>query len=457
VTSSNLETRDHIEALWRLTGGAAPVDRLEVSGPAHVFESRYAVTEAAASAVGAASMAAAAILEARGGPAQTVTIDRRHAAAAFAAERLIRRDGAPVEAWAPLSGRYVTADDRSIQLHCNFPHHAEGIARRLGVPLEREAFAEAIRGWRAVDLETALIEDGMVAAAYRTREEWDAHPHALATSALPPLSLERIGDAEVVPLAEAARPLDGVRVLDCSRVLAGPVAGMTLASHGAEVLRVGAEHLPVTESGVLSTGFGKRATHIDLRTAGGRSTFETLLRDADVVIDAFRPDALARLGFGAERLAEVRPGIVVVQLCAFDWTGPWGGRRGFDSIIQSTTGLALPGSDPSEAPSHLPVQALDHATGFLAAFAAMRALGRRQIEGGSWLARLALLRTRNWLVGLGEGGAPEAPPDFEPYMFEVDSAFGRLRAVRPIDALPSSPTRWDRAPEPVGASTPEWL
>jgi len=449
-------SEDRVGALFALTGGAAPdLGQLAFDGPEHVLPSAFAVTESAAVSVGAATLAAADLFEARGGPSQPVAIDRAHAAAAFSAERLLRVNGAPVEAWAELSGAYRTADDRFIQLHCNFPHHAEGVARVLGVPLERAAFEQAIAGWNAVDLEAALIDSNMVGAAYRTLDEWNAHPHAQATASLPALDLTRLGEADVAPLPRAERPLEGVRVLDCSRVLAGPVAGMTLASHGADVLRVGASHLPTVENGVISTGFGKRSANIDLRTPEGKATFNRLLSGADVLIDAFRPGALERHGFGPSEVARIRPGIAMVQLCAFDWVGPWGGRRGFDSIIQTTTGIALAASEDG-IPRHLPVQALDHATGYLAAFAALRALARRQTEGGSWLARLALLRTRNWLVALGEGGAADEPVDLSTYTQEVDSPFGGLTAVRPPDSLPISPPRWDRSPSLVGSDAPEW-
>ncbi len=455
--SDSTASVDHVAALHALTGGASPdLDWLEFSGLLHILESPFAVTEAAAVSVGAAALAAAELFEARGGIARPITVDRAHAVAAFSIERLLRVNGNHVEAWAALSGAYRTRDQRYIQLHCNFPHHAQGVADRLGVPLERTAFETAIANWDAVDLETALIEDGMIAAAYRTLDEWDSHPHALATAALPPLELSRIGDADIPSLPSADRPLEGVRVLDCSRVLAGPVAGMTLASHGADVLRVGAGHLPTVDNGVISTGFGKRSAHIDLRTPEGKATFTHLLSEADVLIDAFRPGALEGHGFGPAEVARIHPGIVIVQLCAFDWSGPWAGRRGFDSIIQSTTGLALAASEDG-APNHLPVQVLDHATGYLAAFAALRALTRRQSEGGSWLARLSLLRTRNWFVALGEGGAPDEPVSLKRYTHELDSAFGALTAVRPFDGLPASPPRWDRAPSPVGSDSAEWL
>lgn len=453
LTDSNADVQD----LWALTGDEpAATDGLTVSGPDQVLASRFAVTESAAASIGAATVAAADLLVARGGPRQAVEIDRAHAAAAFSMERLLRRDGSSGDLWAPLSGLYGARNGRFVQLHCNFPHHAAGVAERLGVPEERSAFEAAIADWDAEELERSLIEAGMVGAMYRTLDEWDAHPHAHATRDLPVLELTQLDDAGARALVPAARPLEGVRVLDCSRVLAGPVAGMTLASHGADVLRVGADHLPFTGA-VVATGFGKRNANIDFRSEDGRATFTRLLGEADVLIDAFRPGALASHGFSAEAVARIRPGIVVVQICAFDWDGLWGGRRGFDSIIQTTTGLAMAAAGEDSRPVHLPVQALDHATGFLGAFAAIRGLARRQAEGGSWLARLSLLRTRNWLVNLGEGGTPERSVDLERYMHEVDSAFGQLTVVRAVGGLEASPPRWERAPSEIGSSAAEWL
>ncbi len=355
-----------------------------------------------------------------------------------------------------------------MQIHANFPHHAAGVAARLGVGEEREAVAAAIARWDAFELERALIADGMIGAAYRTLGEWAAHPHAAATARLPLIEVERLGDAD--PVAPAAgeraagdgRALAGLRVLDCTRVLAGPVCGQTLAAHGAEVLRVGAAHLPFIPMGVMTTGFGKRNAFADLDTPDGRAAFGALADGAHVLVDAYRPGSLAARGFGAADLAQRRPGIVVVEICAFDWVGPWAGRRGYDSIVQTTTGLALAGADAARAggsevpegqPVHLPVQALDYATGYLAAFAAQRLVAHQRRAGGSWRARLSLLRTRNWLASLGGPSpfTPGPPPDLSPWLHTVDSPFGRIEAVRPVAG------RWDTPPAPLGTSPAAWL
>lgn len=417
--------------------------------------SGYRLADIAGATVAAATLAAKDAGAALGrGPRGPITIDTDHALADWRAHVLL--DGRAPAMWAELSGRYRTADDRFVQLHCNFPHHAAGVAARLGVDPIRDQVAAAIAGWEAFELEDVMRRDGMIAAAYRRPAEWADHPHAAATDPLPLISIDRLGDAEAAkPRAGAGdRPLSGVRVLDCSRVLAGPVCGRTLAAHGAQVLRVAAPHLPSIEGAVLATGFGKRNADVDLETDEGRATFSRLLEQADVFVDAYRPGALAARGFSAERAAELRPGIVVVEICAFDWVGPWAGRRGYDSIVQSTTGIALGQADAigADEPVHLPVQALDFGTGYLAAFAAARLLADQRRRGGSLRARVSLLRTRNWLVGLGgpEPFQPGVRADIDRYLHTMDSGFGPLTAVTPVAG------RWDLPPSPLGSSPAEW-
>ncbi len=364
--------------------------------------------------------------------------------------------------WADLSGYFRTADDRAIQFHANFDHHAAGIVRRLGCEPTRESVAAATATWQADDLEAALVSDGMIGAKLRTLDEWQQHPHAVATAHLPLVSIEQIGDAAPhdrtgVRDPSGDGPCGGMRVLDCSRVLAGPVCGQTLAGLGADVLRVGSSDLPSVPVCVMSTGFGKRNAFVDLGTTAGRETFSGLLADANIWVDAFRPGALANHGFSPEHVAERHPGIVVVQLSAFDWTGPWAGRRGFDSIVQSTTGVVDAGTRAAGRhlpgdPTPLPVQALDYATGYLAAAAAMRVAQHQATDGGSWLVRLSLLRTRNWLVGLRPPAtfAPATPTVEDADLVTVESAFGRVTAARPVFGASAS------APRPLGSSEPVW-
>ena len=376
-------------------------------------------------------------------------LDRRRVVALCAGRADV--DGEPIPSWADLSGYYRTAAGGYLQFHANFPHHAAGIVDRLGCAPDREAVQEAVMQWDADELETALIADGMIAARLRTLDEWAAHPHAAATNALPVITVERLGDAP------PRNPSRRRRVLDCSRVLAGPVAGLQYAAHGADVLRVGSAHLPSVEIGVLTTSSGKRNAFVELGTESGRQTFGRLLDGADVWIDAYRPGALAARGVPVDAAP---PGSVVVQVCAFDWVGPWAGRRGFDSIVQSTTGIVHAGSQStksgaaeSDRPVPLPVQALDYATGLLAAYAAERLVHHQAAVGGTWLARLSLLRTRNWLVAAG-GPTPFTHGAVEPdpsAMHTVATPFGAVTTARPIGG------DWPHGPQPLGSSAPVWL
>jgi CoA-transferase family III len=429
VTIRNATIRD-VASL--VPGPPLAIDDVEISGDGG-FASAFDVDTAAVASAMLANLAF-----------DVATIDRDRVLALFAGR--VEVDGAPIPTWADLSGYYATSDGGYIQFHCNFPHHAAGVVARLGCEPTRDSVQRAVLEHDPYLLERQLIDDGMIAAKLRTMHEWDQHPHAIATADLPLISIERIGDG---PPRSPDRRL---KVLDCSRVLAGPVAGLTFAAHAADVLLVGAERLPSVEAGVLLTGFGKRNTFADIDTPAGRADFSRLLDEADIWIDAYRPGAFASRGFAPERCT---PGTITVQLCAFDWVGPWAGRRGFDSIVQSTTGIVDAGSVASgrTQPTPLPVQALDFCTGLLAAFAAAQ-LARHQSEhGGTWLARLSLLRTRNWLVSL-------APPrQFEPRsviaspsaVHTVATPFGAVTAALPIGGS------WPHGPQPLGSADPTWL
>jgi crotonobetainyl-CoA:carnitine CoA-transferase CaiB-like acyl-CoA transferase len=412
-------------------GPPLAIDHVEIKGTGG-FASAFDVDQAALASAVLANLAF-----------EVTDIDRDRVLALFAGN--VEVDGAPIPTWADLSGYYRTSDGGHIQFHCNFPHHAAGVVSRLGCEPTRAAVQQAVLEHDPFVLEQQLTDDGMIAAKLRTMNEWSQHPHANATNDLPLITVERLGDG--APRDPSRR----LKVMDCSRVLAGPVAGLTFAAHGADVLLVGAEHLPSVQAGVLVTGFGKRNTFADLNTETGRADFGRLLGDADVWIDAYRPGALARRGVPLERCA---PGTVVVQLCAFDWLGPWAGRRGFDSIVQSTTGIVDAGSVASgrTEPTPLPVQALDFCTGLLAAFAAAQ-LARHQSEhGGTWLARLSLLRTRNWLVSLGRPQPFELHPAVPPAsaMHTVSTPFGDVTAARPIGGS------WPHGPQPLGSAPPMW-
>jgi crotonobetainyl-CoA:carnitine CoA-transferase CaiB-like acyl-CoA transferase len=259
---------------------------------------------------------------------------------------------------------------------------------------------EAVGTWKGIELEEALIAADTCAALVRTPQEWIDHPQQQAVAGLPLLEILRIGDSPAEPLPEAERPLSGVRVLDLARILAGPVATRTLAAHGAEVLQVSAGHLPNVDQLVIDTGFGKRSTRLDLRQRRDNDTLKALLKEADVFLQAYRPGALDTLGMAPAELAAIRPGVIYVTLSAWGHEGPWSHRRGYDSLVQSATGIAWECARDA-IPGTLPAQVQDHACGYLAAFGTMVALARRATRGGSYLVRVSLAQTGHWFRGLG--------------------------------------------------------
>lgn len=465
MTTTHEQLREVLGGVGLDPAGAALV---ATTGPAAALPSVFDVTEAATTAVAASALGAALWRHRAGAGGRTadgplVEVDRRHAALSFRAERHLEVDGGgPADLWDPLAGYYPTRDDGWVQLHTNFPHHREAVLRVLGVDGDREAVAAALSAWDAGELETAVAAAGGCAAQLRTAEEWAAEPAAVAIAAQPLVALERIGDAPAEPSPSAGPTAGGrpLRVLDLTRVVAGPVAGMTLADHGADVLHLLGPGMPTFDALHVGTGFAKREAHLDLRDPADRDRFLALVADADVVLDAFRPGALAGIGLGADDLVARRPGLVVVQLSAYGQEGPRARWRGFDSLVQTTSGICDEGRRAAgrDEPTPLPAQVLDYATGHLAAFAALAGVVRRHDEGGSWRARLSLARTAHWLLGLPRvpADAPVADVDPSDLLEQLDSPFGPLTSIRPPGALDGAPVAHRGPPHPRGSDEPTW-
>jgi CoA-transferase family III len=417
-----------------------------------VLPGRFRLGSAAAALVDATTRAAAELLRARGGDPGPVGADARHAAAAFRSERYVRVDPLPDlgDVQDPLTGNYRAADGW-VRLHCNYPHHLAAVGTALGTCVDRAEVEAAVSRRSALDIEEAVVEAGGAAAAMRSRPEWSAHPQGLALKQLPLLSIEQIGDAPPLRPSTADRPLSGVRVLDLTHVIAGPVCGRTLAGHGADVLHVGAAHLPVVGPLLVDTQFGKRSTYLDLRVPDQAAQLRSLVAGADVFIQSYRPESLAGRGFGPADLAALKPGIVVVDVTAWGWAGPWRTRRGFDSLAQMATGIAF--GDP---PVPLPAQFLDHGSGWLAAYGAMLALRKRMEAGGSWRVRVSLARTGMWLDELGQTVEAGTEPVVDDLLTQTDSAFGRLTHMTMPGELPGAPPHWDYGPRTPGGDAPEW-
>ncbi|WP_206953753.1 CoA transferase [Trinickia acidisoli] len=460
-----------LEHLWSFAGcDAAALNDIRLVGADPGLPSVYRVGALASAAIGAAALAASECHRLRTGCRQRVEIEQRRALAVFRSERYLRiDDGAAAELRDPLMGFYETRDGRWIQLHTNFPHHRRGVVNLLDCADDHAAVSEAIRGWDGAALDQALADAGLCAALIRSPEEWMVHSQATALAALPLFEIERIGDAAPIPIGRAANdalgawPLGGVRVLDLSRIIAGPVAGRTLAQHGADVLVVNGPHLPNIAPLVIDNGRGKRSALLDLRREDERATLQALVQRADIFLQAYRPGALAARGFSPETLARIKPGIVYVSICAYGHTGPWAQRRGFDSLVQSASGIAWTerAAAGTTAPKHLPCQALDHATGYLAAFGAMVALMRRSVEGGSWHVRLSLAQTGRWLQSFGtlaDGWrAPDVRlDDVRDLMQTMDSPFGKVLAAAPAERMSATPPRFDRPPVPLGTHAASW-
>ena len=386
---------DLATGLWRALLPDVEPPRLAIEGSETHLPSVFRIERLAGATIGAAHMSASAFRAlSLGRASEAVTLDLRDAALAFCSEQYLRIDGEAPEAWAPLSGDYRAKDRRYVRLHCNFEHHAAAAARALGCEQTKEAFTRAVLESNAFDVENAVVREGGASGADRTRTEWEAEAHYEAVRSQPLIDFARYGDA---PPVQRSRPL---RVLDLTRVIAGPLASKVLAAYGAEVLHVASHALPTIPAADIDHGFGKHTCDLDIRSAGDAETLRALIRGADVLVESYRPGALERHGFGFGDVIALQPEIIYVSLSAYGQLGSWGGRRGFDSVVQMTSGIASAQND-TDKPRPLPCQALDHGTGYLAAFAAMAAAIRRASEGGAWRANVSLARTAEFLWDLG--------------------------------------------------------
>jgi len=458
-----------LSGLWEQAGlPAAALDAIDVPGHAPVLPSSFAVADAIQASMAAAAGAAAELWHLRHGRRQRVLVPREHAVLESCAHFTL--DGRAPQVWDKLSGLYRCGDALGepgwVRIHANFAHHRDGALTLLGCPTgnatERPVVEQALRDWRAEDVEDAAAQAGLVVAALRSFDAWDRHPQARALADQPVVRIERIGDAAPLAWPDAAdtdRPLHGVRVLDLTRILAGPVAGRTLAAYGAEVLMLNSPQLPNIEA-IAETSRGKRSAHLDLRDDAGRERLKALLADAQVFVQGYRPGGLQALGFGPEQLAALRPGIVAVSLSAYGSTGPWSTRRGFDSLVQTATGFndAEAHAAGAAKPQALPLQALDYAAGYLLAFGAQAALWRQAREGGSWHVQVSLAGVGHWLRSLGrvDHGLAAKAPDIAPFLVSEPSGFGRLVAARHAAQFAETPPLWRWPSMPPGTHPAAW-
>jgi len=457
--------REILTDLWALADGdPSALDAVTLTGEEPQLPSSFRVAAAAQASIAAAGLAAAQVWKLRSGQSQDVAVDMRHAVVECRSERYLRVDGKPPPpAWDAIAGIYRTRDQRFVRLHTNFRHHRDAVCQVLNCKPERDDVQAALMQWDGEAFETAAYAGGGVVAMMRSHGEWSDLPHARALAELPLVSIEKIGEAAPRPWPGGDRPLAGLRVLDLSRVIAGPVAGRTLAVHGADVLLISGPDLPAIPWLTIDTGRGKLTSFVDLKSEQGRDSLRDLLASADIFSQGYRPQALAALGFSPQHAARISPGIVYVSLSAYGHAGPWAERRGFDSLVQTATGFNHAEGQAAgvDGPKELPAQMLDHATGYLMAFGAMMAKARQSHEGGSWHVRVSLARTGQWLWNLGRVADGFKTEDLkgetvQPFIEEIPSGFGPLRSVRHSAALSKTPAFWARPAMPLGSHPAEW-
>jgi len=443
---------------------------VEISGqPDPILPTPFRLAETSTATLAAVGLAVSDLWELRAGHRQAIGVDTRRATASLRSGHYLKIDGESVSP-APNSimGNYPAKNGRWSYLHCNFPNHRAAALKVLGVPEDYESVRKAVAKWDALELEEAIIAAKGAGGMVRTMEEWARHPQAAAVASLPLMEIIKIDDSPPEPLPQGDRPLSGIRVLDLTRVIAGPTCARTLAEHGADVLKISAEHLPSLGRQEYDTGHGKLSAYLDLRHDKNKEILRGLVREADVFSQGYRPGTLANRGFSPEALAQMRPGIIAVSLSAFSHAGPWASRRGFDTVIQTVSGITnrqgelFPGERPG--PQFYPVSAIDFLTGYLMAFGTMVALRRRVREGGSWHVRISLAQVGRWLVGRGEVPGAElkdVPKDFtsaeiERWSMISETPSGRLQHLAPVLRLSETPPRWARTTVPLGYHEPVW-
>jgi len=444
---------------WAAVGGeAGDLAGLQLGGPRRVLPSCFDVTGFATAAVAAAHLGVARVVAARtGADAPAVAVGTREAGAAFVCERLLAPIGWEVPAiWDPIAGDYEAADGW-VKLHTNYLSHKAAATRAFGLSpgATRADVATAVAERTADDVEQAVVDAGGCAAALRTRDAWSAHPHGAAVADEPAVRIaECPGRRPLAAVPAGGRPLTGVKVLDLTRVIAGPVCTRFLAAHGATVLRIDPPGFEEVGALLPETTAGKRSARLDLSAASGRHRLLSLVAEADVVVHGLRPGAVERLGVGPDELRAANPAVITARLDAYGWQGPWADRRGFDSLVQMSCGIAAAGmaAGGSSRPTPLPAQALDHGAGHLLAGAVARVLA----SGRPADVTASLVGVANLLLGLPD---PDGMGAEEPAWTDDDRE-ARVTAWGPAEVAPIPgrlagwPLRLDALAGPLGRHQP---
>jgi len=455
-----MTTNHFVAAAWHALGLEPHPDELRpIAAPWPFLPAALDVEGLVVGSVAAATAAVHRFMIERGQRSSRppVRLDGARLTSSVQSDRHFRWEGQPVDAWAPLSGFWATSDGW-VRTHGNYPHHAARLGYVLGLAADADPAqaAAAIAERQALELEETAAQAGAVVVAVRTAEQWASHPQATAVAAQPLLRLQQLADAPPRPWPRGDRPLSGIRVLDLTRVIAGPVATRDLAFAGADVLRVDAPQLPEIAWQHLDTGQGKRTTRLDLGAPSDRDVFETLLARADVIVVGYRPGALAHFGLSAESLAARHPGLVVASVSAWGESGPWAQRRGFDSIVQAASGIAMTQSSDGTTPGALPAQVLDHAAGHLLAATIMTALVRQRREGGGWEVGTSLARVAHELLLAPRPTDRHTDIPLSPAVQTGTSSAGTMSVALPVLTYEGAPATYPELSRPWGEDQARW-
>jgi hypothetical protein len=460
--------RTAIERAARLAGlELAPDTDVEITGGDPVFAAPFHLGEGAATALALVGQEANTLWQMRGGKSQSLRIDVRHAAASLVSYTQLRVPEREVPPRVPsaITAIYKCGDDRYIHLHGSF-EQGRGIFAELGIEFGADAatIAAATGKRGAFELEDALAVQGRCAAVVRSPEEWNRTPQAAWLLSKPVVEVVRIGDGPVEPLPEGPRPLSGLRVVDATRVLAGPTCARTLAEHGADVVHIASPNLPTSEGFEIDTGHGKRQAWCDLNDPAESAQLRELLREADIFSQGFRLGKLAARGLSPEQLAELRPGIIYVSENCYGQVGPWAPRPGWEQLAQTVSGVAHIMGQGEETPRLSGAAMNDYTTGYFSALGAMIALRRRAVEGGSWLVRTSLTQTSMWYIRLGadlDRSAGAGLGDTSAFIEDVpavgEATYGPMRRLRPALQMSETQPHWATPAVPLGSGVMEWL
>ena len=459
------------EEVMEIRGEGLPGDgKVKITGADPVFSTPFKIGETCAAVVAGIGVAVSDIWHLQTGSRQNVSIDARHAAATLRSTRYMQRSGADGafalvvnenhEAMLKVTQPWPTKDGRWFLPHFGLPNLQERVLKVLGCELNPQSVSKAVSQWDALELEAAIDEARACGAMVRSNAEWLDHPHGQVLKAKPIVEITKIADSDPEPFPQGERPLSGIRTLDLTRILAGPIAARTLAEHGADVLMVAAEHLPQIEEHVMDTSHGKRSCYLNLKTAEDTARLKQLVRGADVFSQGYRPGMMSDLGFGPQELAETRPGIVTLSISCFGAGGPFSHRAGWEQVAQTVTGICKEGGP--DRPGLLPAAACDYTTGYLGAYGVLLALAQRAREGGSYHVQVSLCQSGMFIYRQGKTQFDE--PDMELSQAELDAlriesqpAIGPLRHLGPVLHMSQTQPHWSRPTPMLGGDAPQWL